>query len=36
MVERPKPFVWAATTKDILAKVEKAPDALKVASGIKR
>ena len=34
--ERPKPFVWTATTKDILAKVDKARDALKPISGIKR
>ena len=34
--ERPKPFVWTATTKDVLAKVEKARDALKAVVGIKR
>ena len=34
--EHPKPFVWTATTKDILVKVEKARDALKAVVGTKR
>ena len=34
--EHPKPFVWTAMTKDILAKVEKARDTLKAVIGIKR
>jgi transposase len=34
--ESPKPFVWTATTKDILAKVEKPRDALKALVGTKR
>ncbi|KJB90380.1 hypothetical protein N826_41435 [Skermanella aerolata KACC 11604] len=34
--EHPKPFVWTATTNDILAKVDKACDALKAVVGIKR
>ena len=34
--EHPKPFVWTATTNDILAKVDKARDALKAVVGIKR
>ena len=34
--EHPKHFVWTATTRDILAKVDKARDALKSVVGIKR
>jgi hypothetical protein len=34
--ERPKPFVWTATTKDILAKVEKARHTLNAVIGTKR
>ena len=34
--ERPKPFVWTATTKKILAKVEKARAALAETMGTKR
>ncbi|BAI75059.1 transposase (plasmid) [Azospirillum sp. B510] len=34
--EHPKPFVWTATTKEILAKVEKAKTALRQTIGTKR
>lgn len=34
--ERPKPFVWTATTQEILARVEKARSALRQIVGTKR
>jgi hypothetical protein len=34
--QRSKPFVWTATTNDILAKVEKAREALNAVIGTKR